>query len=153
VIENLLRARPADWFPDWDHTLIQALHDGFEEGSRIQGKDVRKWQWGEYNKIIIANPILRGIPWVGGYFQIGPVGGAGSSTTVKQTSVRLGPSMRMVVDFGDPQGGLLNIPIGQSGHPLSGHFKDQWDAYSNARSFPIHFPSGWQTKSTLTLAP
>jgi penicillin amidase len=153
VIENLLRARPADWFADWDHTLIQALQDGVEEGSRIQGKDVRKWQWGEYNKLIIANPILRGIPWIGGYFQVGPVGGAGSSTTVKQTSVRMGPSMRMVVDFGDPQGGLLNIPIGQSGHPLSGHFKDQWDAYSNARSFPMHFPTGWQTKSTLTLAP
>jgi len=153
VIENLIRARPAEWFADWDRTLLEALQEGVEEGSRAQGKDVRKWQWGEYNKLVIANPILRGIPWVGGYFQIGPVGGAGSSTTVKQTSVRVGPSMRMVVDFGDPKGGLLNIPIGQSGHALSGHFKDQWDAYSNARSFPMHFPSGWETKSTLTLKP
>ena len=153
VIENLLRARPAGWFADWDHELLRALREGVEEGSRIQGKDVRKWQWGEYNKLTIANPIIRGIPWISGYFQIGPIGGSGSSTTVKQTTVRVGPSMRMVVDFGDPQGGLLNIPIGQSGHPLSSHFKDQWDAYSNARSFPMHFPSGWRTKATLTLTP
>jgi penicillin amidase len=153
VIENLLRARPAEWFLDWDHELLRAFQEGVEEGARIQGKNVRKWQWGEYNKITIANPIIRSLPLISGYFQIGPVGGAGSSTTVKQTSVRVGPSMRMVVDFGDPLGGVLNIPAGQSGHPLSSHFKDQWDAYSNARSFPMHFPTGWQTKATLTLAP
>ncbi len=153
VIETLLRARPAGWFADWDHELLRALQEGVEEGARLQGKDVRKWQWGEYNKLTIASPILRNIPLVSGYFQIGPAGASGSSTTVKQTSFRMGPSMRMVVDFGDPLGGLLNVPIGQSGHPLSGHFKDQWDAYSNARSFPLHFPAGWQTKAILTLAP
>ncbi len=153
VIENLLRERPAGWFADWDHELLRALQEGVEEGGRVQGKDVRKWQWGEYNKLTIASPILRNIPLVSGYFQIGPAGAGGSSTTVKQTSPRVGPSMRMVVDFGDPRGGMLNLPIGQSGHALSGHFKDQWDAYSNARSFPLHFPSGWQTKATLTLTP
>ncbi|MFN0104543.1 MAG: penicillin acylase family protein [Bryobacteraceae bacterium] len=153
VIENLLRARPAGWLADWDHELLRALQEGVEEGARRQGKDVRKWRWGEYNKLTIANPIIRNIPWVSGYFQIGPTGVGGSSTTVKQTTVRMGPSMRMVVDFGDPRGGLLNVSIGQSGHPLSSHFKDQWDAHANATSFPLHFPSGWQTKATLTLAP
>ena len=153
VIEKLLRERPAGWFADWDHELLRALQEGVEEGGRLQGKDVRKWQWGEYNKLTIASPVLRNIPLVSGYFQIGPAGAGGSSTTVKQTSPRVGPSMRMVVDFGDPRGGMLNLPIGQSGHALSGHFKDQWDAYSNARSFPLHFPSGWQTKATLTLTP
>ena len=153
VIEKLLRERPAGWFADWDHELLRALQEGVEEGGRLQGKDVRKWQWGEYNKLTIASPVLRNIPLVSGYFQIGPAGAGGSSTTVKQTSSRVGPSMRMVVDFGDPRGGMLNLPIGQSGHALSGHFKDQWDAYSKARSFPLHFPSGWQTKATLTLTP
>mgnify|MGYP000905524201 FL=1 len=61
--------------------------------------------------------------------------------------------MRLVVDFSDPSGGLLNIPAGQSGHALSSHFKDQWDAYSNATSFPLHFSGGWQSKGVLTLAP
>jgi len=153
VIEKLLRTRPAEWFGDWDHELLRALQEGVEEGARVQGKDVRKWKWGEYNKVTIANPILRNLPVVARYFQIGPEGLSGSSTTVKQTSVRVGPSMRMVVDFGDPRGGLLNLPLGQSGQPLSGHFKDQWDAYANARSFPMHFPGGWRTKATLTLKP
>jgi penicillin amidase len=153
VIENLLRTRPAGWVADWDHELLQALQEGVEEGARRQGNDVRKWKWGEYNKLVIANPIIRNVPWIAGYFQVGPLGMSGSSTTVKQTSPRVGPSMRLVVDFGDPQGGLLNLPIGQSGHPLSSHFKDQWESYSNAKSYPLHFPSGWTAKSTLQLTP
>lgn len=153
VIENLLRERPQGWFTDWDHELLRCLQEGVEEGSRHQGSDVHKWQWGEFNKLTIANPIIRGVPWISGYYQIGPVGVGGSSTTVKQTSLRVGPSMRMVVDFGDPQGGLLNLPIGQSGHPLSSHFKDQWESFSNAKSYPLHFPGGWHVDGALTLSP
>lgn len=153
VIERLLRERPEGWFADWDHELLRSLQEGVEEGGRRQGKDVRKWTWGEFNKLTIASPILRALPLVAGYFQIGPVGMDGSSTTVKQTTARLGPSMRMVVDFGDPRGGLLNLPVGQSGHPLSGHFKDQWGAYVKGESFPLHFPGGWTTDLTLTLEP
>ncbi|MBL8239904.1 MAG: penicillin acylase family protein [Bryobacterales bacterium] len=153
VIENLLRTRPAGWFADWDHELLRALQEGVEEGARRQGDDVRKWKWGEYNKLVVASPVLRNLPWVASYFQIGPAGMSGSSTTVKQTSARVGPSMRMVVDFGDAQGGVLNLPIGQSGHPLSRHFKDQWENYSNAKSYPLHFPAGWTVQSTLELTP
>lgn len=153
VIESMLRTRPEGWFADWDHELLRCLQEGVEEGARRQGTDARKWQWGEFNKLTIFSPVLRGVPWVSGYFQIGPVGVGGSSTTVKQTTPRMGPSMRMVVDFGDPKGGMLNVPVGQSGHPLSGHFKDQWDAYSNATSYPLHYPAGWDVKSTLTIAP
>jgi penicillin amidase len=153
VIERLVRERPAGWFADWDHELIRALQEGVEEGARRQGADVKKWQWGEFNKLTIANPVIRNIPWAARYFQIGPVGMSGSSTTVRQTTVRLGPSMRMVVDFGDSRGGMLNLPAGQSGHALSGHLKDQWEAYANGTSHPMHFPSGWQTKATLTLTP
>ncbi len=153
VIEKLLRTRPEGWFADWDRELLRALQDGVEEGARRQGPDVKKWKWGEYNQMAVANPILRAVPWAGKYFQIGPVGVGGSSTTVKQTTPRMGPSMRMVVDFGDPRGGLLNLPFGQSGHPLSGHFKDQWEAFRDGRSFPLWFPGGWPVKSTLTLEP
>jgi hypothetical protein len=29
------------------------------------------------------------------------------------------------------------VTLGQSGHILSSHFKDQWDAYYYGRSFPM----------------
>jgi penicillin amidase len=76
---------------------------------------------------------------VGKYFNIGPVAMSGSPTTIKQTTHRLGPSMRMIVDLSDLDHSVQNITIGESGQPLSKHYKDQWGAYYGATSFPMRF--------------
>ena len=34
---------------------------------------------------------------------------------------------------------LLNIPIGQTGQILSSHYRDQWNDYYHARSYPMQF--------------
>jgi penicillin amidase len=153
VLENLLRERSPRWFADWDQELIRCLQEAVEEGSRKQGNDVRKWKWGEYQKLTVANPVMARLPILGPYLQAGPVGMDGSSTTVKQTSLRLGPSMRLVVDFGDPNGGVLNVPIGQSGHVLSRHARDQWPSYLRAESYPLYFYGNWEVEATLRLQP
>jgi penicillin amidase len=153
VIENMVRAKPADWFSDWDHELLRCLQEGIDDGARRQGRDTRKWQWGEYQKLTLANRVTAQLPWIGRSLQVKPQPLDGSTTTIMQTSARIGPSMRMVVDFGDPRGGLLNIPLGQSGHALASHNKDQWDAYLRVESFPLYFNGGWVVESTLTLTP
>jgi len=152
VIENLLRTRPAGWFPDYDDALLQNLADATDEGKRMQGPDVTKWAYGAYLELTIAHPIGHRLPLVAKYFDIGPVWMSGSSTTVKQTTRRLGPSMRMNADLGDWDRSLMNLPIGQSGHVLSTHYKDQWDAYYNATSFPMQFRKV-EAVSTLEFVP
>jgi penicillin G amidase len=77
---------------------------------------------------------------------------SGSSTTIKQTSTALGPSMRFVADLGNWDGSLNNIDIGQSGQILSRHYKDQWDAYYVGRSFPMQFDKV-DAQDTLTVVP
>jgi penicillin amidase len=139
VLENLLRARPAGWFPDYDLLLLRVLSDGVEEGRRIEGRGVRKWRYGDYLRLTIAHPVGHRIPVVGKYFDIGPTPMSGSSTTVKQTSARLGPSMRMTAAPGDWDNSILNLTIGQSGQILSGHYKDEWDHYYNGESYPMQF--------------
>ena len=64
---------------------------------------------------------------------------SGSTTSVKQTSRRLGPSMRFVADLSDWDKSLNNVTLGQSGHVLSFHFKDQWKKYWAAESFPMRW--------------
>jgi acyl-homoserine lactone acylase PvdQ len=71
---------------------------------------------------------------------------------VKQTSRTLAPSMRMNADLADWERSLFNIPIGQSGQILSSHYKDQWDDYYNARSYPMQFAKV-DVKSTLFFKP
>ena len=60
--------------------------------------------------------------------------------------------MRMNADLGDWDRSLLNIPIGQSGQILSGHYKDQWLDYYNARSYPMQW-SKVEADSTLQFQP
>jgi len=152
VIENLLRARPAGWFSDYDEALLRSFADGLDEGGRMQGRDVKKWVYGKYLELAITHPIGHRLPLVAKYFDVGPVWMSGSSTSVKQTTRRLGPSMRMNADLGDWDRSLMNLPIGESGHVLSGHYKDQWDAYYDGTSFPMQFKKV-EVKSVLEFLP
>jgi len=159
VVEKLLRERPEGWFRDYDTALLRALMDAVEEGKRIQGGNAGKWKYGTYLRVEIDHPVIheamRRIPVVGkllDFFEIGPVPMSGSTTTVKQTTLRLAPSMRMNAELGDWDRSLLNIEVGQSGQPLSSHYKDEWDDYYNGRSYPMQYKNV-QGKLTLELRP
>jgi len=152
ALERLLRERPGGWFPDYDRALLTALQGAVEEGRRMQGRKLSGWRYGRYLRLAVAHPVLHRIPWVGKYFDLGPVEMSGSSTTVKQTSRRLGPSMRMNVDLGDWDRSLINVVAGQSGQPLSGHYKDQWKKYYTGASDPMEFGKV-EAKAVLRLTP
>ncbi|HUK18337.1 MAG TPA: penicillin acylase family protein [Bryobacteraceae bacterium] len=152
AIEKLLRERPAGWFDDYDAMLLRVLVDSVEEGQRIQGRDVRRWQYGLTWRVTVAHPVTHQIPWIGKYFDIGPVPMSGSSLTVKQTTLRIAPSMRMNADLSDWDRSLLNILTGQSGHVLSSHYRDQWPAYYVGRSYPMQFRTV-KASSTLVFRP
>jgi penicillin G amidase len=77
---------------------------------------------------------------------------SGSSTTIKQTSPTLGPSMRFVADLANWEGSFNSLDIGQSGQILSRHYQDQWDAYYVGRSFPMQFDKV-EAKDTLEILP
>ncbi len=152
VIENLLRTRPPGWFRDYDEELLRSFADAVDEGSRIQGRNPRKWIYGSYLQLLIAHPVGHRLPLVARFFDVGPVPMSGASTTVKQTTHRLGPSMRMSVDFGDLEKSLLNVTLGQSGHVLSSHYKDQWRYYYAAQSLPMQF-GNVKAKDVLVFVP
>jgi penicillin amidase len=152
VLEQILRNDARGWFQDKDGLLIRALKQGFQQGREVQGSNVKRWDYGKYNQLTIKHPVGDKLPLVSGYFNIGPVPMSGSSTTIKQTTATLGPSMRFIGDLGDWDRSLNNLTIGESGQILSSHYKDQWDAYYNGRSFPMQF-ARVEAKSTLVVQP
>ncbi len=152
VVERLLRERPAGWFSDYDKFILDSFSDAVDEGKRMQGDRIAKWDYGAYNRVALTHPVVSKLPWVGRYFDVGVVEMSGSPTTVKQTTRRLGPSMRFVADLSNWDRTLQNITTGESGHVLSSHYKDQWDAYYAGKSFPFTF-SGVDAKATLSVVP
>lgn len=139
ALEQLLATRPAGWFSDWDQTLLENFRDAVAEGRRMQGRNIKGWKYGNYLALRIPNPVIGRIPGIGSYFQIGPAPMSGAGTSVKQTTLRLGPSMRMNADLSDWDRSLLNIVTGQSGQVLSSHYKDQWERYYAGESYPMQF--------------
>ncbi len=152
VVEGLVRERPKEWFADWDTVLATALGEAVEEARRSQGKNSEKWSWGRYNEFNLDHPVAGKIPWLAPYFRLGPVELGGASSTVKQTSRTFSPSQRMVVDLANLDRSVSNIRFGQSAHRLSGHYKDQWEAFLSGKSFPMQF-GRVEAKRTLTIQP
>jgi penicillin amidase len=152
VVQLILEMDSRGWFADQDAVLLACLKDAIEEGSKEQGSSVSRWNYGLFNELEIKQPVGSQIPVVGRYFNIGPVPMSGSSTTVKQTTKRLGPSMRFVADTSDWDKSLNNLTIGESGEILSSHYKDQWDAYYAGHSFPMQFRK-IDAKDTLVVNP
>jgi penicillin amidase len=152
VVAKILDDGGRGWFQDQDELLIGSLAAGLEDGRRVQGGNVKRWDYGRYNQLTIKHPVGSQLPLLGRYFNIGPVEMSGATTTIKQTTLVLGPSMRFIADLSNWDGSLNNLTIGQSGQILSGHYKDQWDAYYSGRSFPMQFERV-EAKSTLTIRP
>lgn len=152
VVERILREHPAGWFGDYKELILRCFADGMEEGQRMQGADPKRWKWGKYRFLLVTNPVVGRVPIVGKYFNVGPVPVSGGATTVRQTTAHLGPSERMNVSLANWDASLLNLPIGESGHIASLHYKDEWDAYYTGRSFPLQYQSV-DAKSTVRFVP
>jgi len=76
---------------------------------------------------------------------------SGTSSSIKQMTRALGPSMRFVGVPGDWDQSRLNLTLGESGQILSPHYKDQWEAYYAA--IPIPMPWSHVEGSTLAVKP
>jgi len=139
IVEHLLRQRPPDWFSDYDALLLKALKEAVADGEKLQGSRISRWDYGQFNELTVENPVFGPLPLIGKYLNIGPAPMSGSPTTVKQTTRRLGPSLRMIVDLSNLDNSLINLTTGESGHELSRHYMDQWNSYYAGQSFPMEF--------------
>jgi penicillin amidase len=152
VIERLLRERPQDWFQDYDELLVNSLAAAVSAGEKIQGSNVAAWDYGQWIELRLVHPVGGQLPVIGRYFNIGPVPMSGSPSSIKQTTQRLGPSLRIVIDLANLDQSQANIVTGESGHVMSRHYQDQWGAYYGGTSFPMQFEKV-EAKETLVVNP
>jgi penicillin amidase len=143
-LQNVLDYNLTRWLPpgdaDFNMTLMRSLDEGIRQiPAIVHSQSHAAWKWGDTIPLTFHHPLSSGLPFLGRFLDVGPFPQAGTGTTVKQTTSRIGPSMRMVVDFSDFDQSMQNITLGESGQPFSPYYHDQFPAWYSGQSFPMLF--------------
>lgn len=147
--DNVLRERPPHWlpkdYPDYDALLMAAAERAaarLERDARTAGianpERPEQWRWGNYIKLRIVHPLAQS-GFLSRHLSVTNVDQGGTAYSIKQTGHSIGPAMRFVADLADWDNSLMNLTLGQSGHYLSGHYKDQFEAWYWGRGIPSAF--------------
>jgi penicillin amidase len=139
--------RPADW-QSFLRDSLKSSAAGLLRGQ--EATRLAELTWGRVNRVAVRHPFSRSFPAAGWLLDMPETAGGCNSFCVKVLHGVHGASERMVVSPGHPEDGILHIPGGQSGHPLSAHYRDQEAAWAEGR--PLPFLPG-STEHRLRLVP
>jgi len=113
--------------------LAAAFADSLAELTAAHGAEMERWRWGAAHVVRFQHPLLRFVPVLGAWFGT-VVETGGDSHTVLRGGTRLagrapfenihGAGYRGVYDLADLERSRFVIATGQSGHPLSPHYRD-----------------------------
>jgi penicillin amidase len=168
-------AGPASWAARhrWMESGTIRLADGstmgFDsvavEAMRVALTDPRAtWPWGRAHRLVERHP-LGEVPLLGRLLRlnIGPVEVPGGDYTVNLCTsggdsipwtCTEGPSMRFLADMGTDEGAWFILPAGQSGNPMSPHYRDQFALWREGRLAWLRLtPDTISADATLLLAP
>ncbi len=151
-LRMLLRERIAEilpdpvHYPDWEVFILSKLEESIEQlRSEYNFKSLDQLTWGSIHTARISHP-LGFIPVLGRILNMAQDPLPGGDLCLRSPRA----SERMVVSPGRHADGILHIPCGQSGHPLSENYKDQHNYW--VKGEPLPFLPG-STSHTLTLKP
>jgi len=136
-------------YKNWDDAILDTV-DAVLAQLTDGGKSLGDRTWGEANSAEIRHPLAGAIPFFGKYLNMPGDPLPGDVYTPRASTPRTGPSERMVVSPGRENEGIFEMPTGQSGHPLSPHYGDQYRAWLIGEPTPF-LPGA--TVTTLTLTP
>jgi penicillin amidase len=134
-IVHLLQEQPEGFFDTGFPRAIAASLDSAVKLLRARrGADTARWAWGEVRPLRLTHLFSRVNPLLDRVFGIGPLAGMGDSSTIVQGTVDLldpmgnalgVPNLRVVIDVGDFARSRFSMLGGQSGNPMSPHYRDQ----------------------------
>ncbi len=126
-----------------DDIIRKSLTDALSELEKKFGNEVKEWQWGKIHTVTHKHIFTGEFSLLDKFINIGPFPIGGDGTTLFNTEYPfyepignyprfdhkpyddiLGPSMRYIFDFSNPDEFYLILTTGQSGNVMSDHYKD-----------------------------
>ncbi len=136
----LLQLRRADTLPEiyanWDALLLDAVLQSKTQLEQQLGS-LNDSNWGNINTARIAHPLASSLPLLGDWLNMPATPLNGDSHMPRVQRPGFGQSQRMVVSPGQEQLGILTIPAGQSGHPLSPFYRGDHQYWLNEVALPF----------------
>ena len=133
-----------------DEIIRKSLADALTELENKYGKDIKMWQWGNIHKVTFKHAFTGFSSLLDKYINIGPFRIGGDGTTIFNTEYpfseriknyprfdhsdfenNVGPSMRYIFDFANPDEFYLVLTTGQSGNVMSPHYRDMTRMWLN----------------------
>lgn len=129
---NLLDPR----YPDWN-TLMLATVDAVIADLWEPESGLEHQTWGRRNTVRVRHPLSRAVPLLSPLFDMPVLELPGDSNMPRVQDVAFGASERMVVAPGDEANGIFELPGGQSGHPLSPFYGDEFMRWASGKPTPF----------------
>ncbi len=147
LLSPLVRDRHADWDAFIVSTLEQVAAELIDK-HRVQS--LTELTWSKVNVSDYMHTLSRGLPGLRFLLDMPRNALPGCDFCVRVDAEAMGATERLVISPAHWKDGILQIPGGQSGHPLSRNYRDQYDFW--LRGQPIQFVSD-VTTSRLQLIP
>jgi penicillin amidase len=130
-----------------DPILLASLADAVAELKKTLGPDMSDWSWGRLHHARFTPAIAKlADPGLAAQMSLGPLSIPGSSSTPKAATYdaktfdqTAGASVRLVLDVGAWDNSMaINTP-GQSGDPMSPHYRDLFPLWAAGSYVPLRF--------------
>jgi penicillin amidase len=137
-------------YASWDELLIQAVDDVV---ARLkESGELAERKWGELNAAEYRHPLAGSVPFFGRWLNMPTEPTPGDLFTVRMQNRTETASERLVVSPGREAEGILHMPTGQSGHPLSPFYANSHDAWVKGAGTPL-LPGKEEHRLTLMPGP
>ncbi|MDJ0939588.1 MAG: penicillin acylase family protein [Woeseiaceae bacterium] len=138
---QLVKERPlhllSGEYESWDALLMAAVRGNIGYLQANYDGRLNERTWGEYNTATIRHPLSNGLPWLAGWLDMPRDPLNGDDNLPKAQGPGFGASERFSVAPGDEANGILHMPTGQSGHPLSDFYRRGHDDWVHGRPSPF----------------
>ena len=137
-------------YPDWRTLMLDVIDEMLQEFADNYDDGLEYRTWGEQNTAVFRHPLSQAVPILSGILDLPADPLPGDNDMPRVQGRTYGASERFAVSPGNEVDGYLHMPGGQSGHPLSEHYRDGHSDWVIGRA--SSFLPG-ETVHALTLTP
>ncbi|HNP19487.1 MAG TPA: penicillin acylase family protein [Fulvivirga sp.] len=143
--DRLMHNDSSKWWDDPETEVIESRTDVFNKAFQITMKelttqlgDIENWKWGKVHTLEYKHAMGK-VELLRPFFNVGTFEMESSDAVLNKLAflrtgsgeynITSGPSTRRIINFADVENSYSILPTGQSGNPMSSHYKDQAEMY------------------------